>query len=141
MTEEKKRSLHPTSEVLVEVYKTLEERKDVSFPIHDEQIFKLDSIVKTVNAEYFGFVRFPEDEDKASAYFCFIIKGHPVTDGNKRLAVLWLDMFCHFRGIRINENVRLDELAVGVEKVKDIEMGDLIKLVKVILFEISVNTP
>jgi len=134
MTEEKKKSLHPTSEVLVDVYKILQDRKEVSFPIHDEQINKLDSIVKTVNAEYFGFVRFPTDRDKASAYFCFIIKDHPVTDGNKRLAVLWLDLFCHERNIPIKENIKLDELAVGVEKTKDIEMGNLINLVEKILF-------
>ena len=134
MTEEKKKLLHPTSEVLVEAYKTLQSKNEVSFPIHDEQVFKLDSIVKTVNAEYFGFVRFPTNEDKASAYFCFIIKDHPVTDGNKRLAVLWLDIFCQISGIKISEHVKLDELAVGVEQEKGIEMGLLVKLVKIILF-------
>lgn len=135
MTEEKRKLLHPTSEVLVEAYKALQEKEEVSFAVHDEQIYKLDSIVKTVNAEYFGFVRFPTDKDKASAYLCFIIKDHPMTDGNKRLAVLWLDIFCQARELKIKEDVKLDELAVGVEKTKDMEIGKLIELVKIILFD------
>ena len=68
MTEEKRKLLHPTSEALVQTYSLLFERKEVSFPIHERQVFALDSIVKTVNAEYFGFVRFPANEDKAAAY-------------------------------------------------------------------------
>ena len=137
MTEEKRKSLHPTSEILVNAYNVLFERNEISFPIHDAQIFALDSIVKTVNAEYFGFTRFPTNEDRAAAYFCFIIKNHPVTDGNKRLAVLWLDTYSNSLGLKINQ-IKLDELAVGVEQVKDIEIEKLIEIIKAILFnEIS----
>ena len=134
MTEEKRKSLHPTSEILVSTYNLLFERKEVSFPIHDRQILALDSIVKTVNAEYFGFVRFPTNKDRAAAYFCFIIKNHPVTDGNKRLAVLWLDIFSNTVGLEIKKYIKLDELAVGVEKEKGIEMERLIQTIKIILF-------
>ncbi len=135
MTEERRKLFHPTSEILVNVYNLLLERKEISFPIHEEQIFALDSIAKTVNAEYFGFVRFPTNEDKAAAYFCFIIKNHPVTDGNKRLAVLWLDIFCNSVELKINNTVKLDELAVGVEQEKSIEMEKLIQIVKITLFQ------
>jgi|GEM_PF-1771545 len=135
MTEEKRKLLHPTSEILASTYNLLYERKEVSFPLHDQQIFALDSIVKTVNAEYFGFVRFRTNEDRAAAYFCLIIKNHPVTDGNKRLAVLWLDIFANAVKVKIKESVKLDELAVGVEKA-GFPIERLIRLVKLILFNL-----
>lgn len=133
MTEEKRKLLHPTSEILASTYNLLYKKGEVSFPIHEGHIFALDSIVKTINAEYFGFVRFPTNEDKAAAYFCYIIKNHPVVDGNKRLAVLWLDIFCNTLGIKINPSIKLDELAVAVEREK-LEMEKLIRTVKIILF-------
>ena len=139
MTEEKRKLLHPTSEVLVNVYKILQEKGEVSFAIHDQQIFNLDIIVKNVYAEYFGFVRFPTDKSKASAYFCFIIKNHPVTDGNKRLAVLWLDVFCHATNLVIKKDIKLDELAVGVEQAKELTIENLIKVVEFVLFETPEN--
>ena len=87
MIEGKNKSLHPISELLSEAYNSLFRKGEVSFPLHDIQVENIDSVVKTVHAEYFGFVRFKTPEEKASAYFCFIIKDHPVVDGNKRLAV------------------------------------------------------
>src|SRR3989344_1010968 len=130
MTEEKRKLLHPTSEILVNTYNILLERKEVSFQLHDQHIFALDSIVKTVNAEYFGFLRFSTNEDKAAAYFCLIIKNHPVTDGNKRLAILWLDIFSNSLELTIDKDIKLDELAVGVEQEKSIEMDKLIQTIK-----------
>ena len=137
MTEERKKLLHPTSEALAEVYKALYKKGEVSFPLHDEHLFKLDSIVKTVNAEYFGFVRFPTNEEKAAAYFCYIIKDHPVTDGNKRLAVLWLDVFCQAKGLHMQQIVSLDELAVSVEYDKEISLEEMIHTVRGLLFGFS----
>ena len=134
MTEEKRKLLHPTSEILVSTYNVLSERKEVSFPLYDRQILALDSVVKTVNAEYFGFLRFSTNEDKAAAYFCLIIKNHPVTDGNKRLAILWLDIFSNSLELTIDKDIKLDELAVGVEQEKSIEMDKLIQTIKKILF-------
>ena len=133
MTEEKRKLLHPTSEILVNVYNLLVEQKEVSFPIYDRQIFALDSIVKTINAEYFGFVRFLTNEDKAAAYFCYIIKNHPVTDGNKRLAVLWLDVFANSLELKLN-NVKLlnaghilgaRQIAVEQDGAKAVYTGDI----------------
>lgn len=135
MTEEKKLSLHPTSIAIVSLYNELyNSRKEVFFPIHDRQILKIDSIVKTVNAVYFGFDRFPTTEEKASAYFCYIIKNHPVTDGNKRLAVLWLEVFCQISNLQINPSVNLDEFVISVERESSRNMSSLVDFVKKVLF-------
>lgn len=134
MTEEKRKSLHPDSKHLVRAYNILQDKGEVTFPVFDEQIFNLDVIAKTVNAKYFGIVRFPTPEHQASAYFCFIIKDHPMTDGNKRLAVLWLEIFSGALNIRINENVKLDVIAVAVEQEKTMQMDNIINTVKNILF-------
>ena len=134
MTEEKKKLLHPDSKHLIETYNILLESKEVSFPLHDFQVFNLDSIAKTVNSRYFGIVRFPSYEEQASAYFCFIIKNHPVTDGNKRLAVLWLEVFCQALRLNLKSRITLDVLAVAVEQEKNMNMDSIISVVKYTLF-------
>ena len=133
MTEERKKSLHPHSKALVEIYNFLYEQKEVFFSITDYQIENIDSTVKTVNATYFNAIRFLTVEDKASAYFCFLIKDHTVIDGNKRLALLWLEIYCKINSVEISPKVDLDVLAIVVER----EQGhiiDVIREVKEILF-------
>lgn len=134
MTEEKKKSLHVISGVLCEAYNLLVEAGQVNFQLHDENIHKIDSIVKTVYAEYFGHVRYPTDHDRAAAFFCLIIKDHPVTDGNKRLATLWLRLYCVTNKIEIDKRIAVDILAVSVEKEKRLSNEHLVPLVKEILF-------
>lgn len=134
MTEEKKKSLHEISEVLCRAYNTLVDNGQVNFKLHDEQIEKLDSIVKTVYSDYFGFVRFPTHEDRAAAFFCLIIKNHPVTDGNKRLATVWLEIYTVSNSIKINSETPIDILAVSVENEKTLNMEELIETMKFILF-------
>lgn len=141
MTEERKQSLHSISVVISNLYNTLHSvKKEVAFPLHEIHLQNIDSIVKTVNAAYFGLVRYPTNQEKASAYFCYIIKNHPMTDGNKRLATLWLEVFCSINNLKINPNLRLDELAITVETEKTIKMDLLIDIVKILLFDQSVNT-
>lgn len=134
MTEERSRSLHPISLVLCDAYNALYERGEVSFPLFEPQVRNIDSIVKTVNATYFGFVRYPTPEEQAAAYFCYIIKGHPVTDGNKRLAVLWVQFFCDSLGLdlQLPEGI-LDGIAVAVEQSSE-KIEELIPVVRQILF-------
>jgi hypothetical protein len=134
MTEEKKKLLHQDSKHLVEVYNILFERKEVSFSLHDSQIFNLDSIAKTVHSQYFGVIRFPSYEEQASAYFCLIIKNHPVTDGNKRLAVLWLEVFSRALKLNLKSRITLDILAVAVEKEKTMDLDSIINIVRKALF-------
>ena len=135
MTEEKKQSLQPISRALCVAYNLLIQRGEVSFELQDQQAENFDIITKTVFARYFGFTRFPTNEEKAVAYFCLIIKDHPVTDGNKRLAVLWLTIFCDVCNLKMNlEKISLDVLAVSVEQTKDLDNDQLFWLVKNILF-------
>jgi death on curing protein len=136
MTEEKKQSLHSTSILLCEAYNNLYENREVAFPLHDEHIDKIDSLVKTIEGTWFGVSNYPTHKDKAAAFFCFIIKDHPVTDGNKRLSVLWLSVYCKALNIAINlpENITLDEIAVSIEKEKEMSMKSLTNLVRIILF-------
>lgn len=134
MTEEKKTSLHETSVALCKVYEELVVLQQVSFSLTEEGINKIDSIVKTVNSKYFGFERFPTLEDKTAAYFCLIIKDHPVTDGNKRLATLWLQICCDTWQLKLNPTIPIDVLAVSVENQKNIVLYDLVGLVRSALF-------
>lgn len=135
MTEEKKQLMHPISELLCAVYNELLTSGQVAFPLYDTQIDKIDTIVKTVNSNFYGFSRFPTNEDKASAYLFFIIKDHPVTDGNKRLSILWLEIFCTAFGLKIDlpKDLTLDMLAVAVER-SELEEDELIKNIKILLF-------
>ncbi len=136
MTEERKQLLHPTSRLLAKAYNTLIERNEVFFAVNDEQLNNLDTIVKNVKSAYFGFVRYPTKEDQISAYFCYIIKNHPMTDGNKRLAVLWVEILCAAYEIDMHlpATMPMDKLAVSVEQAKDMNFETLVKVVKTILF-------
>jgi death-on-curing protein len=120
---------------LCEAYNLLLQRGEVFFELQDEHADKIDVIVKTVYANYFGFSRFPTLEKQAAAFFCLIIKDHPFVDGNKRMAVLWLQIFCEIYGLVIStKHISLDVLAVSVEKTKDLDNDQLFGLVRVILF-------
>lgn len=135
MTEEKKQSLHPISRNLCRAYNLLQQKGEVLFSLEDIHIDKLDTIVKTIYGTYFGFTRFPTNEDKVVGFFVLIIKDHPVTDGNKRLALLWLEILCDACGLKMNlEKISLDELAVSVEQEKSMNNDQLFSAVKSILF-------
>lgn len=127
--------MHPISKVLCEAYRKLHEKGQVAFPLHKKQQDAIDGVVKTVNATYFDIERFSSPEDKAVAYLCFIIKNHPVTDGNKRLSILWFQVYCDVHNLDpdITTYGGLDILAVSIEK-SDLEMETLIEIVKSILF-------
>lgn len=135
MTEEKKASLHEVSHLLCSAYNQLVESGQVSFALYDTQIEKIDTVVKTVFSHDYEVDRFPTHEDKAAAFFCLLIKDHPVTDGNKRLATLWFEIYCHtFALVPFFPPIPLDELAVSIENEKTIDIYALVVLVRQILF-------
>lgn len=136
MTEEKKQSLQATSRILCEAYNLLLSKGEVLFPIEDSHADKLDIIVKTIEGSYFNVNRFDTPEKRAAGYFCLLIKDHPMTDGNKRLAVLWLEVFCDILGLTISlpPDLTLDTLAVTVVNTSDMDMDQLYETVRVILF-------
>lgn len=59
--------MHPISALLCEAYDRLFAGGEVQFPLHEKQRASIDTIVKTVNASYFGIVRFPTTEKRAIA--------------------------------------------------------------------------
>ncbi len=134
MTEEKKQSLHEISNILCAAYNLLYAQKEVFFPLEEEHVNKLDSIVKTVYGTWFGVTRFPTYKDKAVAFLCLIIKDHPFIDGNKRTAVLWFQVFCDVWGLNINTKIPLDVLAVSIEGTKNINNDNLFSIVKKLVF-------
>jgi prophage maintenance system killer protein len=122
MTEARKTSLHPISETLLNAYRFLVRQEGISFEVGAKNIQSLDSIVKTVHSSYFGLERYPKPAQKAAAYFYYIIKNHPMVDGNKRLAVLWLQLITasQFQPIplfneKTGQQTTPDELAIAVE--------------------------
>lgn len=125
--------MHPISALLCEAYDRLFVSGEVQFPLYDKQRAAIDTIVKTVNATYFGIVRFPTSERRAVAYLCYIIKNHPVTDGNKRLAVLWFEVYCEVQGLRPRQDIALDRLAISIEKT-DAPMEELLSSAYQLLF-------
>lgn len=126
--------MHQLSLKLCRIYESLLERGEVSFPLQQSHIDAIDSVVKTVNAPYFEQDRFPSKEDKAVAYLCFIIKDHPVTDGNKRLAVLWFDAYCKIENLKVKHPAMgYDALALTIEKATE-EMDSLHATVKELIF-------
>lgn len=129
--------MHPLSEILCKIYRALHAKGEVSFELSQRNIDAIDSVVKTVESHYFGFARFKTETEKAAAYFCFIIKDHPVTDGNKRLAVLTLQVYVDALELRLQlpSGITLDELAVAIEKEKALEMDTLLRVAHTILFQ------
>ena len=126
--------MHPISKTLCKTYTELYNEGQVSFPLHDSQREAIDSVVKTVNANYFGIERFKTSQEKAVAYLCFIIKSHPVTDGNKRLAILWFEIFCEIYELKPDySEYSLDEIAVAIEKA-ELKMEEMLGIIKTILF-------
>ncbi|PIR38610.1 MAG: hypothetical protein COV34_00845 [Candidatus Zambryskibacteria bacterium CG10_big_fil_rev_8_21_14_0_10_42_12] len=116
------------------MYSKLCEQESIRFPLYEKQRKAIDAVVKTVEGSWFGVTRFSASEEKAVAYLCFIIKDHPVTDGNKRLALLWFKIYCEVFELRPQEpEYGYDALAVGIEKTK-LEMDSLLEAVKLILF-------
>ena len=94
----------------------------------------LDSIVKTVESDFFGVTRFPPHQTRATAYFCYIIKNHPVTDGNRRLSVMWLQVYCNISSLILKPPIPLDELAIAVES-SSLELDQIITITTKILFK------
>ena len=127
--------MHPTSTILCKVYKDLIKRERVDFKLHPTQEGKIDTVVKTVNAIYWGYSPYPSNKDKGAAYFYFLIKNHPVTDGNKRLAVLWLEIFSSVFKLEIKQHgITLDKLAVSIEK-SNLKHTDMIRALKELIYE------
>lgn len=122
MTKEKRKFPYLTSSYVLIAYGILLDKGIVSFGIPEGAREKVDSLTGVINNRYFGVHRYPTEELRAAAYFYFIIKNHPFTDGNKRTAVLVLKTYCELNGLSLRLPIHeLDALAVYIEgnKVED----------------------
>jgi prophage maintenance system killer protein len=127
--------MHPISEILFEAYGVLRSKGQVSFELTEDNRRALDSVVKTVNGRYFGFERFPTPPDRAVAYLCLLIKRHALTDGNKRIALLWFQTYCNATALKpLEPDFGYDALAVAIEKTRPDDLDDLMAAIRAILF-------
>ena len=130
--------MHPISELLCEAYSELHRQGQVSFPLQEAHRSHIDSIVKTVHSTFFGVERFPRSQDKAIAYLYLIIKDHPVVDGNKRLAVLWFEIYCTVLKLSPDySRFTLDQIAVAVEKSTSDDSEQMQQVLKILLFGVD----
>lgn len=121
MIADRSSSNQPTLQVLLNAYENLRQANEVHFPLNEPQRSALDSIVKTVEGQWFGQDRYNTPELRVAAILFFTIKNHPLTDGNKRTAVLAATSLAELNKLppltteRIG--VPMSEIAVGIEKV------------------------
>jgi prophage maintenance system killer protein len=135
MTQEKRTFQQVTSSAVCQTYVSLLANNFVSFPITQNSIERVDTLVSNINAEYFGNTVYVSPEEKAVAYLYFIIKDHPFTDGNKRTAVLAFLVVCNINNLRPKLNgISLDALAVYVEKTHESDHRKVIEAVADLLF-------
>ncbi len=135
MTPEKKIFQPLTSKGVCQIYELLLETELVSFSLNPEVESKVDAIVSSINATYYGVDRYPTAEERSVAYLYFIIKGHPFTDGNKRAAVLTFKVVCERNNIIPIHDVPLDALAIYIENKKPKDHHSFIKLLAMVLFD------
>ena len=136
MTSEKKTFRPLTSNDVCEIYKLLNEERLVSFPLTQDACNKVDSIVANITQPHYGTEIYPTAEEKAVAYFYFLIKDHPFTDGNKRTATLTFYVICRINKLRRDESIQLDALAVLIEKIKEDDHKMVISVITKMLFRV-----
>jgi death-on-curing protein len=75
----------------------------------------LSSAVAQVEQTVFGEDAYPTIADKAAAYAFFITAGHPFNDGNKRTAVLAMDLFLDLNGHELQQSdEEIEEMFVSL---------------------------
>ncbi len=134
MTQEKKKFQPLTSSGLCGAYEFLRSKGEVSFPLSEDSHKKAGLIVDNVNGRYFDHEMYRSPEEKAVAYFYFIINDHVFTDGNKRTATLCFLVICDINGLKRNESINLDEMAVFMEGVVEKDHQKLIRQLALLLF-------
>ena len=115
----------------------LHERELISFPLTRSGEERVSSIVATITGSYFGQEIYTSSQEKAVAYLYFLIKDHPFTDGNKRTASLVFSVVCDINELVPefgNGNPTLDELAVFIERVREIDHQSVIRQIAKLLF-------
>ena len=135
MTQVKKIFRPPTSSNVCEIYELLREEGLIAFPLTQEAKNKVDSLVANITGVYFGIEPYPSPEEKAVAYLYFLIKDHPFTDGNKRTATLTFYVICRVNKLERDRSIKMDELAVAIEKLEEVDPHAAIALITSALFK------
>ena len=124
-----------TSDDVCQIYKLLNEKGLVSFPVTEEAKEKLESLISSVSGSYYGKDAYENNTEKAVACLYFLIKDHPFTDGNKRTAILSFEVLCDLNNlIPKYEGFELDELAVFIEQTKPVDHHLFIKQLAELFF-------
>lgn len=75
---------------------------------------RLEAAAAAPRQSAFGADLYPELADKAAALVFAIVRGHPFSDGNKRVAVAALDLILALNGARLTaSNAELYDLAMA----------------------------
>jgi prophage maintenance system killer protein len=135
MTKEKKTYQPILSKNIYLAYELLLDKKFISFPLVSDSRKKIDAIVSNINNSYFGKEIYVTTEEKVVAYLYFLIKDHPFTDGNKRTACLIFEVACDINDLAPNfKDFTLDQLAVFIEKIKEENHQEIIRIISRLLF-------
>lgn len=119
MTKEKKISQLLESKSVCEIYNVLHKEGLISFPLTKDSISSIESLVGSIKQSHFGVEIYESIEEKVVAYLYFMIKNHPFTDGNKRVAVITFFVSCRINNLKIDyKNNNLDSVAIFIEKTK-----------------------
>lgn len=84
------------------IYEVFREKQDFSEPLspfNERLPGKLESILGSIAQTYDGKFLYPTVLDAASGYLFKIICEHPFYNGNKRVAILFIDIFLYLNGI------------------------------------------
>jgi len=128
--------------IITIVKDNLIEKKEASEIFGNEKADELDGIIGNLYQTFGGVELYESIEDKATHLLYLIIKDHPFTDGNKRIAsflfIYFLDrceyLYKKSGEKKINDNA-LTTLTLLIASSNPNEKDILIKLVKHLLFE------
>ncbi len=90
-----------TAAELLIVHQALIERFGGMAGITEAGFARLEAAAATPRQSAFGADLYPELADKAGALAFAIVRGHPFSDGNKRVAVAALDLILSLNGARL----------------------------------------
>lgn len=99
---------------------------------------RLEAVLGNIQQEVFGKKLYPSIGSAAAALFVLIIKDHPFTDGNKRIAVLLTDFYCMLNKVQLTLSFKeMYSLALLVAEDQKLPFDTLKSQVEAILVENS----
>lgn len=119
MTQDIEKLIQQTSKNICTLYSVLIEKGGVAFGISSESEKKISTIVANIFTCPFGVCHYKTEKDICSAFFYFLIKGHPFVDGNKRTAVITFLTLAEAYELEVLNPAVLDELAVAIQSIDE----------------------